>query len=103
MNPLRRYGPVDNEVRTAAVAAARELINAGWSRTSAAREVASGIAVHPNTVSNWLRDSEPTMPGSTVPDLQAQVRRLQDMLEVSHTMMRKLVDERHGLGDRFAL
>ncbi|ATL72478.1 hypothetical protein CRH09_39575 (plasmid) [Nocardia terpenica] len=82
-------------MRTAAVAAARALMQEwNWTRTRAAREIAAGIPVHPNTVSNWLRDAELAEPGSTVAELQQQVRQLQDQLRASHTMTRQLVDER---------
>ncbi|MFF0494330.1 transposase [Nocardia sp. NPDC004068] len=94
MNSIRRYGPVSDEVRRAAVAAARALMDgANWSRTRAAREVAAGLSVHPNTVSNWLRDAEPAEPCGTVAELQEQVRSLQDQLRASHITMREL--ERH--------
>lgn len=91
---VRRYKSVDAEVREAAVSRARELMEAGWSRTAAARAVAPSISVHWNTVSNWLRIALETEPGASVPVLQDQVRRLTQQLATTQAMMRELVDER---------
>ena len=96
MNDIRRYGPIDDAVREAAVKQGLDLIAQGWSRTGAAKAIAPMINVHRNTVSSWLRAAQKESPGESVPVLQEQVRRLRQELDAANGMVVELAAYRRS-------
>ncbi|MGW4356843.1 hypothetical protein ACWELJ_32645 [Nocardia sp. NPDC004582] len=96
MNDIRRYGPIDTAVREAAVKQGLDLITQGWKRTAAAKVIAPKIGVHWNTVSSWLRCAQENAPGTSVPELQEQVRRLRQELDAANGLVVELAASRRS-------
>ncbi|WP_327146828.1 hypothetical protein [Nocardia sp. NBC_01327] len=99
--PQRRYGPVDERVRRAAVDRVRQLSPAGMSRTAAAKVVAADIGRHFNTILLWVSADDGPPTGRSVPRLEAAVARLRRELASSQQLNQDLSDALHdSSGDR---
>ncbi|WP_280489910.1 hypothetical protein [Nocardia carnea] len=96
MNHIRRYKPLDPQMRAAAVAQAQDLMAQGLSRTAAARSIAPAFGVHANTVTNWLREAADAEPSGSADQLRAQIGKLTKELDSLRSLVRQLVDDRTG-------
>ncbi|WP_067694636.1 hypothetical protein [Nocardia jejuensis] len=88
--PERRYGPIDERIRHAAIARVRELSPSQMSRTAAAKRVAEDIGRHFNTVLLWVAAEDGRSPSRSVPRLEAVVEHLKRELACSQALNQEL-------------
>ncbi|MFF2088601.1 hypothetical protein ACFVVM_32860 [Nocardia sp. NPDC058176] len=98
----RRYGAVSDEMRERAVGHVRKLRtdSPAMSRTEACRIAAQEVGVHFNSVRNWLAEADSKLPAANVSDLQAQLQRTVEALELSRELNRELAARLDELSTR---
>lgn len=91
----RRYGPIDDRVRKAAIARVRELSPSQMSRTAAAKRVAVDIGSHFNTILLWVAAEDGRAPSRSVPRLEASIEHLKRELACSQALNQELTQALH--------